>query len=88
VPGDEAARHRRTLAELRALAAEHGRQIEAVTWLRVNDLAVRWAVSPNTVRAVPREQLPYLLFGRSRQRRYDPRDVEAFEARAKNDPPR
>lgn len=72
-----------TLAQLRAQAQAHARQIEAVTWLTVNDLAVRWGVCASTVRKIPRSALPYLALGTSRVRRYDPRDVEAYEAAQK-----
>jgi hypothetical protein len=68
---------------MRAEAREHARQIEAVTWLSVHELAQRWRVSPNTVRKIPRSALPYLMLGETRVRRFDPRDVEAFEQRAK-----
>jgi hypothetical protein len=56
-----------TIDALRAARDEHAKQIEAVNWLTVNDLAA----------------LGYLLFGASRQRRYDPRDVETFEREQK-----
>lgn len=71
------------LAELRAQAAEHARQLEAVLWLTVGDLAVRWKVSPATVRKIDRARLPYLTLGQSGVRRYDPRDVESYEAESK-----
>jgi hypothetical protein len=58
---------------------EHARQIEAVHWLGVRDLVNRWGVSAATVRKIARERLPYLLFGDSQLRRYDPRDVERYE---------
>lgn len=72
-----------TVAQLRADASEHARQIEAVLWISAQDLAKRWGVSPVTVRAISREKLPYLQLGGTRVRRYDPRDVEAFEDREK-----
>lgn len=72
-----------TIDELRAQSAEHARQIESVHWLTVNDLAARWGISPGTIRKIPRAGLPYLLFGQSQQRRYDPRDVEQYEAEQK-----
>jgi hypothetical protein len=71
------------LAELRELAKAHARQLEAVVWLSVGDLAVRWNVSPATVRKVSRDALPYLTLGGSSVRRYDPRDVEHYEAESK-----
>lgn len=73
-----------TIDELRAGAAEHTKQLDAVHWLTVNHLAARWRVSPGTVRKIPREQLPYLPFGKSNQRRYDPRDVEHYEMMQKH----
>lgn len=72
-----------SIEELRAAARDHAKQLEAVQWLGVKDLAARWGVSPGTVRKVPRDQLPYLTFGDSDWRRYDPRDVEQYEAHAK-----
>lgn len=72
-----------TINELRESAREHSRQIEAVLWLSVQDLAARWGVSPGTVRKIPREALPYLSLGLSAVRRFDPRDVEQYEATAK-----
>lgn len=71
------------LSELRAAAREHAKQLEAVRFLTVQDLAARYGVDEDTVRAVPRDRLPYLPFGKSGMRRYDPRDVERFEERAK-----
>jgi len=68
-----------SIDELRAARDAHAKQIEAVNWLTVQDLAARWHVAPGTVRKVPRSTLPYLLFGASNQRRYDPRDVERYE---------
>lgn len=68
-----------TLADLRAQAQQHARQIDAVRYLTVQELAVRWHTTDDAVRAIPREQLPYIAFGKSKMRRYDPRDVEAFE---------
>lgn len=65
--------------------AAHERQLEAVHWLSVQDLAARWAISGATVRKVPRDKLPYLLFGDSQVRRYDPRDVERFEDEQKRE---
>ena len=77
--------HQKTIAELRLEAAQHAKQIEAVLWLSVQDLVTRWGVSSPTVRKIPRETLPYLTLGESAVRRYDPRDVEAYEQRAKYD---
>ncbi len=71
------------MSELREAAKAHSRQLEAVLWLSVGDLAVRWGVSPKTVRKVDRAALPYLALGESNVRRYDPRDVEAYEDKSK-----
>ena len=75
-----------TIEELRASAAVHAKQLEAVHWLQVNDLAARWGISPGSVRKIPRDKLPYLLFGESNQRRFDPRDVERYESEQKAGP--
>jgi hypothetical protein len=72
-----------TLAELRERAKQHARHIDAVVYVTVQDLAARWGVDDETVRLIPREQLPYLEFGKSRMRRYNPDDVLAYEASAK-----
>lgn len=68
-----------SIEELRAARDAHAKQIEAVHWLTVQDLAARWGIAPGTVRKIPRDLLPYLPFGQSKQRRYDPRDVERYE---------
>lgn len=72
-----------TLEELRAKAALHTRQLESVHWLGVEALAVRWGVSKGTVRKIARQALPYLTFGETMIRRFDPRDVETYEAEMK-----
>ena len=76
------------LADLREEAAGQDRQIAARGWLTTADLAERWNVDTRTVRAIPRQQLPYLEFGRPqvrrpRLRRYDPADVATYEQAAK-----
>lgn len=71
------------IAALRAQAQAHARQLEAVLWLSVTDLAARWGVSASTVRAIARDDLPYLTLGKSAVRRYDPRDVETYEQSSK-----
>lgn len=76
-----------TIDDLRAEARAHARQLEAVHWLGVSDLAARWGVSPATVRKIDPAKLPYLPFGESRVRRYDPRDVEQYEAQEKQGAP-
>lgn len=62
---------------------EHERQLQAPGWPGVKDLADRWGVSRRNVRKIPREKLPYLSFGDSDIRKYDPADVAAFEEREK-----
>ena len=47
-------------------------------WYSVTQLARRWHVSPNTVRAIPVSELPYKTFGSSR-RRYRGDWVRAYE---------
>ncbi len=72
-----------SIEELRARKAEHAKQLEAVLYVKVSDLAARWNLDPEGVTKIPREELPYLEFGESDSRRYDPRDVEAYEERKK-----
>lgn len=72
-----------TVGELRARAAELQRELTERRLLTVRQLAVRWAVSPSTVRDIPPDQLPYLEFGQGlklRRRRYRPEDVASYEA--------
>jgi hypothetical protein len=61
----------------------HARQLDAVNWVSAAQLGKRWSVSARTVREIPRGDLPYLTLGGSHVRRYDPRDVEAYEEREK-----
>jgi hypothetical protein len=75
----------RTVAEIRAEAAQHARQIEAVKFLTVQELADRWRVDDETVRKIDRTELPFLEFGKSRMRRYDPREVERYEQQGKGE---
>lgn len=62
---------------------EHQAQIVARSWPGVPDLAARWGVSRATVRKIPRDRLPYLDFGGTHIRRYDPADVASYEEREK-----
>lgn len=62
---------------------EHERQLQARGWPGVPDLARKWGVSRATVRKIDRAKLPYLSFGNSDMRRYDPVDIAAFEERGK-----
>lgn len=76
----------RTLEQMRADAEAHERELEAVAWFRTADLARRWHVSPRTIHDIPPAELPYLSVGRGgvrEHRRYDPRDVAAYERRHK-----
>lgn len=73
----------RSIEQLRERARAHTRRLEAVNWLGVSELAARWGISPDVVREIPRDRLPYLPFGASFIRRYDPRDVESYEEREK-----
>lgn len=68
-----------SIETLRERAKAHARQLEAVLWLKTSDLVARWGIDSAEILAVPRAELPYLEFGASRARRYDPRDVEAYE---------
>lgn len=68
---------------MREAAREHARQLDAVLWLGVADLAIRWGVGTGTVRKISREALPYLELGDSRVRKYSPDDVLAYEQTAK-----
>jgi hypothetical protein len=70
------------LAEVRAKAAQHDDEIASVKWLTVADLAARWRVSGNTVRAIPATELRYKEFGAGahlKRRRYKPEWVTAYE---------
>lgn len=63
----------RTLAELRAMAAEHDEQIASVHWFTASELAARWRVSLQTIYDTPREQLRFKEFGQGeklKRRRY------------------
>lgn len=62
---------------------EHERQLQAQGWPGVPELAAKWGVSRATVRKIARERLPYLEFGGTHIRRYDPADIVAFEEREK-----
>lgn len=59
------------------------RQLQARGWPGVKQLAERWGLTRYSVRHIPREKLPYLSFGLTDIRRYDPMDVDAFEQREK-----
>lgn len=69
----------RSIAETEA----HTLQLASARWMTVQQLAARWKLARATVRGIPRDRLPYITFGSSNVRRYDPVDVEAFERTAK-----
>lgn len=73
-----------SIDELRARQAEHAKQLESVFFVKTSALVARWDVDVETVLAIPRARLPYIEYGASESRRYDPRDVEAYEASAKS----
>jgi len=72
-----------SIEELRQRQREHARQLEAVNFVKTSDLVARWGWDVEVVLAIPREELPYLEYGKTRARRYDPRDVETYEDKAK-----
>ena len=75
------------IAKIRAEAAKHQAELEAMRWLTVDKLARRWGVAPKTVRKIPRESLPYMTVGGGEareHRRYNPADVETYEAQQRN----
>jgi hypothetical protein len=69
---------------IRAKAQRHQDEIDRDTrFFTVADLAARWGVSKNTVRAIPADQLPHKNLGSGlvrECRRYHPADVAAYEA--------
>jgi hypothetical protein len=73
------------LATIRQRAREHQEEIDlALVYLTCQQLAKRWQIHASTVRAIPRDLLPYKEIGNGRHlrhRRYHPKDVEAYEAR-------
>ncbi len=78
------------LATIRARAAEHQDALDlAVRYLTPQHLAARWLCSVSTVKAIPRDELPYKEIGRGRllkRRRFHPDDVAAYEARDREVP--
>lgn len=74
---------RDALSIVRERAKQHAEDLDAATWLTVSDLAARWRVSRATVRAIPRDVLPFKEFGggqKLHRRRYHPATVAAYEA--------
>ncbi len=76
---------RSNIAVLHDRAEAHQRELDRDTaFFSVADLARRWGCSKNTVRGIPKADLPYLNLGHglSRElRRYPPAGVYAYEAR-------
>lgn len=72
------------LAEIRARARQHQDELEKnARFLTIAALAARWGVGKTTVRAIPFADLPWRNLGRGlvrESRRYDPADVDAYEA--------
>lgn len=68
---------------MRESAREHARQMASAQWPGVAILAARWGISGKLVRAIDRAKLPYLTFGESDVRRYDPADVDTYERNEK-----
>jgi hypothetical protein len=73
------------LAAIRQRAREHQEEIDlAVRFLSPKTVAERWDMSVTAVLAIPREDLPYTVINAGKvkhHRRYDPRDVVAYETR-------
>ena len=70
------------LDEIRARAAAHAEEIDALSWYKPSDLAKRWGVAVSTVHKIPIEELRYKNFGHGEQlktRRYRSDWVEAYE---------
>lgn len=75
---------RANIALLHDRAETHQAELDAAAFFCVRDLAKRWGVSANSVRAIPRDELPYLNLGRGLHRelrRYPPAGVYQYEAR-------
>jgi hypothetical protein len=68
-----------SIEELREKARAHAKQLDAVHWAKTSELKARWGIDEEIILAIPRADLPYLEFGDSNARRYDPCDVEAYE---------
>jgi hypothetical protein len=72
-----------TLEEVRARTARHDAELDRNTkFFSVADLAKRWGVSVSTVRAIPRERLPWTNLGHGlvrELRRYHPDAVASYE---------
>lgn len=73
-----------TLAEIRARAQRHQDELDRDTrFFTVTDLAVRWHVSRQTVRAISKTVLPYVNLGSGlirEARRYHPDSVSSYES--------
>jgi hypothetical protein len=75
---------REALTIVRERARRHAEALDARRWPTTAQLAARWQVSAQTVRAIPRDLLPYKAFGKPgatrHERRYHPDDVARYEA--------
>jgi hypothetical protein len=71
------------LQPIRERARAHQAEINAaVVFFTPQELAVRWHCSVSTIRDIPREDLPYIVFGRGtklKRRRYHPDHVRAYD---------
>jgi hypothetical protein len=72
-----------SIEEIRARQREHARQLDTVFFVKSSDLQARWNIDIEEVLDIPRSELPYLEHGKTKSRRYDPRDVDAYEQRKK-----
>jgi hypothetical protein len=73
-----------SLSDLRADAARRNATLDPRAYYTVRQLAERWQLSATYVRTIPRDELPYLEFGRGlklHRRRYPHAAVEAYEVR-------
>lgn len=70
-----------TTDELAARRLAHEERLPSFTWYSVTDLARRWHLSPQTVRNIPTDELPYKAFGNGvlKRRRYRADWVLAYE---------
>ncbi len=68
---------------IRARARAHEEDLEALRWLRPQQLADRWGLAVTTIYSIPRDELPYKQMGKGKKfprRRYHPDAVAAYEA--------
>ena len=73
------------LAVIRQRAREHQAEIDlAVRFLSPKTVAERWDVSVTAVLSIPSDELPFTVINAGKvkhHRRYDPRDIVAYETR-------